>query len=81
MRGLDVISRWIADCSIDDRFLYDGTRINDDDTPTSLDMEDNGTPFLPLLPRPVLTPALLADTIDVMVERELTFVIRATDGG
>ncbi|RDB21818.1 Ubiquitin-like protein SMT3 [Hypsizygus marmoreus] len=25
------------------RFLYDGTRINDDDTPTSLDMEDNDT--------------------------------------
>jgi small ubiquitin-related modifier len=25
------------------RFLYDGTRINDDDTPASLDMEDNDT--------------------------------------
>lgn len=25
------------------RFLYDGTRIADDDTPTSLDMEDNDT--------------------------------------
>ncbi|KIJ62392.1 hypothetical protein HYDPIDRAFT_30365 [Hydnomerulius pinastri MD-312] len=25
------------------RFLYDGNRINDDDTPTSLDMEDNDT--------------------------------------
>jgi len=25
------------------RFLYDGTRINDDDTPESLDMEDNDT--------------------------------------
>ncbi|KAF8460446.1 ubiquitin-related domain-containing protein [Russula ochroleuca] len=25
------------------RFLYDGTRINDDDTPQSLDMEDNDT--------------------------------------
>ncbi|KAI0300627.1 ubiquitin-related domain-containing protein [Multifurca ochricompacta] len=24
-------------------FLYDGTRINDDDTPASLDMEDNDT--------------------------------------
>lgn len=24
------------------RFLYDGTRINDDDTPATLDMEDNG---------------------------------------
>jgi len=25
------------------RFLYDGARINDDDTPASLDMEDNDT--------------------------------------
>ncbi|KAH9981680.1 small ubiquitin-related modifier [Russula compacta] len=25
------------------RFLYDGTRINDDDTPSTLDMEDNDT--------------------------------------
>ncbi|KAF9222110.1 small ubiquitin-related modifier [Gyrodon lividus] len=25
------------------RFLYDGNRINDDDTPSSLDMEDNDT--------------------------------------
>ncbi|KAJ7328803.1 small ubiquitin-related modifier [Mycena olivaceomarginata] len=25
------------------RFLYDGARINDDDTPHSLDMEDNDT--------------------------------------
>lgn len=24
------------------RFLYDGARIQDDDTPASLDMEDNG---------------------------------------
>lgn len=24
------------------RFLYDGNRINDEDTPASLDMEDNG---------------------------------------
>lgn len=24
------------------RFLYEGARINDDDTPASLDMEDNG---------------------------------------
>jgi len=24
------------------RFLYDGSRINDDDTPASLEMEDNG---------------------------------------
>ncbi|KAH0580776.1 Ubiquitin-like protein SMT3 [Termitomyces sp. J132] len=25
------------------RFLYDGSRISEDDTPTSLDMEDNDT--------------------------------------
>ncbi|KAI0033206.1 small ubiquitin-like modifier [Vararia minispora EC-137] len=25
------------------RFLYDGSRINDDDTPSSLEMEDNDT--------------------------------------
>ncbi|KAJ7226674.1 small ubiquitin-related modifier [Mycena pura] len=25
------------------RFLYDGVRINDDDTPATLDMEDNDT--------------------------------------
>jgi len=25
------------------RFLYDGTRINDDDTPLSLEMDDNDT--------------------------------------
>ncbi|KAJ6489179.1 ubiquitin-related domain-containing protein [Mycena polygramma] len=25
------------------RFLYDGARINDDDTPSSLEMEDNDT--------------------------------------
>ncbi|KAJ7054838.1 small ubiquitin-related modifier [Mycena amicta] len=25
------------------RFLYDGVRINDDDTPSTLDMEDNDT--------------------------------------
>ena len=31
-----------------DRFLYDGTRINDDDTPASLEMEDNGTVPSPL---------------------------------
>lgn len=27
---------------ISGRFLYDGARIQDDDTPASLDMEDNG---------------------------------------
>jgi hypothetical protein len=65
------------------RFLYDGNRINDDDTPASLDMEDNGqsTPRPPRLP-PFLAPASFllrradsnsvdghTDTIDVMVER------------
>ncbi|KAG6832112.1 hypothetical protein H0H87_002751 [Tephrocybe sp. NHM501043] len=29
------------------RFLYDGSRINEEDTPTSLDMEDNGMPAPP----------------------------------
>jgi hypothetical protein len=54
------------------RFLYDGVRINDDDTPASLDMEDNGA-FL----RPIFVHFLSSDhtnssdTIDVMVEREL----------
>ena len=33
---------------IDDRFLYDGERINEDDTPASLDMEDNGETKCPL---------------------------------
>ncbi|KAK7039342.1 ubiquitin-like protein SMT3 [Favolaschia claudopus] len=50
------------------RFLYDGERINDDDTPASLDMEDNGTAgaiqFVASL-----TPPTFADTIDVMVEQ------------
>lgn len=27
------------------RFLYDGERIHEDDTPASLDMEDNGEPL------------------------------------
>lgn len=27
------------------RFLYDGERIQEDDTPSSLDMEDNGEPL------------------------------------
>ncbi|KAH9961908.1 small ubiquitin-like modifier [Russula dissimulans] len=35
-------------------FLYDGARINDDDTPHSLDMQDNGFFFY-------------ADTMEVMV--------------
>jgi len=62
--------------------LYDGNRINDDDTPASLEMEDNGryTPSS-LPPFPTLFSLLLrradpksfvggrTDTIDVMVER------------
>ncbi|KAJ7453705.1 small ubiquitin-related modifier [Mycena galericulata] len=52
------------------RFLYDGARINDDDTPQSLDMEDNGALSLfPPFPLSALTPPLPADTIDVMVEQ------------
>lgn len=31
-----------SDRNLTNSFLYDGTRINDDDTPASLDMEDNG---------------------------------------
>lgn len=53
------------------RFLYDGARINDSDTPESLEMEDNGVwleefsqcnhgSYITFLP---------SDTIDVMVER------------
>jgi hypothetical protein len=41
------------------RFLYDGSRINDDDTPASLEMEDNGnvvsfSPHSSISPRVVL---------------------------
>ena len=64
------------------RFLYDGNRINDEDTPALLDMEDNGQsshssplPFL-TSPFPLLRHADSnsfvgdhTDTIDVMVER------------
>ena len=53
------------------RFLYDGSRINDNDTPLTLDMEDNGAclwggAMVVMLLTPVL---FLPDTIDVMVER------------
>ncbi|KAF9653604.1 hypothetical protein BDM02DRAFT_3182615 [Thelephora ganbajun] len=60
------------------RFLYDGNRINDDDTPASLEMEDNGQydPSLPPLISLLLLHADLdsfvgghTDTIDVMVEQ------------
>ena len=36
------IRRLLTDIFYFHRFLYDGNRINDDDTPASLDMEDNG---------------------------------------
>lgn len=57
-------------------FLYDGARIQDDDTPASLDMEDNGMfkGFLVsysdslFFKKNVLLDKL--DTIDVMVERK-----------
>ena len=42
---------WVADDS-SLRFLYDGNRINDDDTPASLEMEDNGG--LPYPPPPLV---------------------------
>ena len=49
-------------------FLYDGNRINEDDTPTSLEMEDNGKSIFFSRNECKLTP--IADTIDVMVERK-----------
>ena len=58
------------------RFLYDGTRINDTDTPASLDMEDNGTRSL-YKPERLFAETvvlILIDTIDVMVERALFFL-------
>jgi hypothetical protein len=49
------------------RFLYDGTRINEDDTPGSLDMDDNGMVFFSYK---ILSCLIhFPDTIDVMVER------------
>lgn len=52
------------------RFLYEGNRINDDDTPGSLDMEENGlfsSRFK--VSRVLIRLRSLIDTIDVMVER------------
>jgi hypothetical protein len=53
------------------RFLYDGARISDDDTPSSLDMEDNGV-FISVSRCVQLFTVFscIIDTIDVMVERE-----------
>jgi hypothetical protein len=64
------------------RFLYDGTRINEDDTPASLDMEDNGQQpqsihdlffFLFRWLTRTFVPCGVPDTIDVMVERTSRF--------
>jgi hypothetical protein len=49
------------------RFLYDGTRINEDDTPGSLDMDDNGMVFFSY--KILYCLIHFPDTIDVMVER------------
>ena len=55
------------------RFLYDGERISDDDTPASLGMEDNGACAVlwPIFSpgAQMLTDSNCTDTIDVMVER------------
>ena len=61
-------TRFLLPC----RFLYDGNRIANDDTPSSLEMEDNGRYFLQSLEALNLT-LYCTDTIDVMVER--TFII------
>jgi hypothetical protein len=63
---------WLTESPLD-RFLYDGARINDDDTPDSLDMEDNGVLIIAIfhldcgIHRAFFTSS---DTIDVMVERK-----------
>ncbi|KAF7305237.1 Ubiquitin-like domain-containing protein [Mycena chlorophos] len=52
------------------RFLYDGERINEDDTPNSLEMEDDGaSPPPQKRVASALTPPNALDTIDVMVEQ------------
>ena len=45
---------------ITNRLLYDGKRIDDDDTPGSLDMEEDGTVlfFFHICPRVVLTGSI-----------------------
>ena len=50
-------------------FLYDGNRINDEDTPASLDMEDNGAFSSCLFSCASHSDLHSTDTIDVMVER------------
>ena len=63
------------------RFLYDGERITDDDTPSSLDMDDNGTSltFFALLQRRADIIIRSPDTIDVMVERMTRIFSRGTN--
>jgi hypothetical protein len=75
------------------RFLYDGTRINEEDTPATLDMEDNGQQPPPIqslffvsVSHAHVVPYGIPDTIDVMVERTsrfptplLSFVLLASD--
>jgi hypothetical protein len=55
-----------------DRFLYEGVRINVDDTPATLEMDDNGLYTLLIPPKmEAHSLALISlDTIDAMVERE-----------
>ena len=63
-----------ADLNCPDRFLYDGARINDDDTPDSLDMEDNGASKIYYVQMKAnIHLFTFSDTIDVMVEREWIF--------
>jgi hypothetical protein len=52
------------------RFLYEGNEIADDDTPASLNMEDDG---LFLFPSQVSNSLIFVDSIDAMVER-MSFV-------
>lgn len=40
---LDIHDESVVTPIVPFRFLYEGSRINDDDTPASLDMVDNGT--------------------------------------
>ena len=58
---------------IPNRLLYDGKRINDDDTPASLDMEDGGTVlfFWHLFAHrsDMIDSISMVDTIDVKFEQ------------
>ena len=61
------------------RFLYDGNRINDEDTPSTLDMDDGGACLSLLYPLCLIgsNQLNLTDTIDVMVERMSYFASSA----